>query len=307
MYGTWAKVLIITFLLVTTTLVVSTEWMLRTQVAPADVEKQHAAFFRASTAPNAAFGDSLTTYGFTGGDQIANYANFGESYIITAEKIRYHYKNISPGLVILQADPMQFSIARYDSDANNEKRRNLAFAREEPKFLITVPEYRGSLSSLWWTFIRKGKVESLVQLNKDGSRSRADRFDEYSPATRIRQTHDFINTLRPATDSLETNRNWNAFKAVVQYLVDLGARVCLVHFPVSIEFQNLAKNEPFYIQTKTAIRKFADEKSLPYIDASKWLDGPEMYADPYHLSYLGAPLFSARVIPECLNATGNRK
>ncbi len=304
MYGTWAKVVIITFMLLTTTLVVASEWMLRTQVAPADVQKQHAAFFRASTSRDAAFGDSLMTYGFTGGAQIANYANFGESYIITAEKIRYHYKNISPGLVVLQADPMQFSIARYDSDANNEDRRKLAFARDEPKLLITIEENRGSLSSLWWTFIRKGKIESLVRLNKDGSRTREDRFDDYSPATRTRQTHDFINTLRPATDSLETNRNWNAFSEVVEYLIDQGAKVCLLHFPVSIEFQAMAEEESFYTQTKMAIQKFADEKSLPYIDASKWIEGAQMYADPYHLSYLGAPIFSARIIPQCLEATG---
>ncbi len=306
MYKAWAKLSIILFVLFLSIIVVATEWMLRTQVAPADVQKQHAAYFRNSNARNAAFGDSLTTYGFTGGSEISNFADWGEPYVITTEKILYHFAKISPGRVILQVDPMLFSAARNDDDISIESRRGVVFGKN-PAFLIATKNLRGGLNAFWWTYLRKGKIQSLVKLHADGWRTKEDRFEKFSPEERMLHAREFKITLQPGSASLETNQNWKAFKEAVRFLVTKGANVCLVHLPVSPEYWEMAKNEPFYKHALVAIQEVAEKNNIRFINASTWLNSARFFADPYHMSYVGAPPYSARVIRRCFDAPDHPK
>ncbi|MBR0875138.1 hypothetical protein JQ633_32595 [Bradyrhizobium tropiciagri] len=139
---------------VVVTFAVASEWMLRVYVAPHDNFEQIASRLVSSSQPNAAFGDShvYSVRDYNAGDFI-NLGTGATTIRKMNDRVRFYYRSLKPGQVIIQADPHSFAEYRLEAQGSYvpETYSNI-------RLRILDPTHRGFMSQYWLRLLTTGKL-----------------------------------------------------------------------------------------------------------------------------------------------------
>jgi len=295
----WAVSVAICFLLFAGALLVGSEWLLRTRVAPNDAAQTHYRMFAEASSPDAAFGDSQMAFGFSGAPSFVNLANLGEAAPAIRYKIASYYRERRPGRVVLQANPSMFSPAYERDDAEAQ------IERYQPgeRLLLAAPEYRGELATYWRMFLTGQRFTPNVEVLADGSRARDRKWAEKPPAVRRAVAEESAAFRKPMTpEEIRGSRTFAAFREAAALLAGAGAQLCLVDPPVSPELAAAIDATPSYAAAAELIAQAAREVGAPYLDMHGRYDDPALFDDDNHLNPAGARRFTADVLEACFGA-----
>jgi hypothetical protein len=277
----------------------ASEWLVRTLVEPNDQFPAHLRLFHSAQEPNAGFGDSHIACGFYPPDGMVNLAFPSESIGNMQYKVLKYFKNRAPARVILQADAHMF--ARYRTVPSPGY--NQWFDRkpnEQSEFLAKALNsyHRPKLFAYWKVWFLKGGFESRTKLSPKGWTECADRWLTVDAETRKTRARERAMLHEPAEDFSRSDFAI-AYQRLIEDLVRMGARVCMVEFPVTPEYQQAISGHS-YQAAREWFSKQAKRLSLRYLaHAGVYADRIELFSDMDHLNAQGAQEFSRRMLTEC--------
>lgn len=281
----------------------ASEWLLRTQVVPADVLTGHIARFESTRATEVSFGDSHVARNFLPEAPVTNLAYPSENIAHIAWKVdRYLARVPQPKRVLLQADPHLFAAYRLREGIGDYPALFGGAYRSRPYLLSG--EYRPQLGALWTAYLktRGHLVSDIVPTAQGGLPSPGD-LSRWSATEREQWTHDRV-VLQTPVEHFADTADAKAFAALVHRLRAAGAEVCLVSFPLSPPYRAaLAKLSPAEQARWTAalawFRKLADQPGVRIYDDRARFDDLALFRDPDHLNARGAALYSPDLQARC--------
>jgi hypothetical protein len=276
------------------------ELFLRISVSPYDWNFQHFSVFRENTATSVAFGNSRTTYGFSGGRWMMNLAEPGESIGVISEKIRIHFRDIKPLRVMVQIDSGMFSS---EGEGNNSleiiNMRMANYANSGP-LLLLHPWYASRKFSFLKYVLRGGKISRQGEMGADGFRPEYTSIDDW-PDEKISVQADLraLNLLPLEYDNLLTSRALKALNETVSFLSAKGAEVCLVSFPIAAALVRKQAAFPQYEEFRKFMKHYASQKSMVFSSFETKLYDNVLFRDMVHLNARGAKLLSMEILESC--------
>jgi hypothetical protein len=291
-----SKRYLVLFVLLTTVLVVSffaaSELLIRNKVEPADIVFEHILFFQSAQNSNAVFGDSHSARSFSH-PGFANLGYPGDTIATLVYKIKRYYSDHEPGIVILQAAPHMFSIYR---QTGNDY---LDFFEPYDSMTLRIGKnyFRSNLIDYWWVFLSKGRFESNIYFAAGGAQlSPVNWMQQYAGAAqRLVLARERVALHQPA-DDFRNNALTRQYREIIEYLVERGARVFLVTFPVSTEYRRFAGENPHFAEAMAFFAELAESLAVDYIDCSDCIADPGLFADEDHLNRAGAVRFAAELV-----------
>jgi len=143
--------------------VVTSEWMIRTYVTPHDNYEYIAERLLSSKEPNAAFGDShvaaVPDY------NTKDFINLGIGATTIRkmnDRVRFYYRNLKPGEVIIQADPHSFAEYRLEAQGSYVPEVYSSF-----RLRMLDPRHRGFMTEYWRRFLLAGRLTEQPQPGYD--------------------------------------------------------------------------------------------------------------------------------------------
>jgi hypothetical protein len=276
------------------------ELFLRYSVSPYDANFRHFSLFLESSAPSAAFGDSRTAYGFSGGEEMMNLAEPGESMGLVSEKIRLHYKDIEPRRVILQIDSRLFSLEGETVTTLEITNKRLAYYTYSGPLLLLHPWYASRKFSFLKYVLRGGKISKHSIIGADGFRPEYSSINEW-PANKISTQAGIraLNLIPLASDKLLESRAFGAFDEIVSFLKTKGADVCLVSFPIAAALIRRQAAIPLYREFRNFMKRYASQRSLRYSSFETEIFDNALFRDMVHLNARGAKFMSKKILESC--------
>ncbi len=278
---------------------IASEWLVRTHVAPNMNIEAHAAFLRNATKSGAAFGDSHVAMGIVGSTDIANLGYPANSLSQVIGKAELYFSRNQPRNVILQADPQQFLPGRLN--INFEEERALFSGKPflSDQFKLSIPVYRKYILGHWQTFLEGRPFTKLRTFNSsDGSQTADTSISDWT----TEEIREFSNRILydSASVSLDTNHPVVLeYEALAQSLVDNGASVCFVAYPVDRTFFDIAQNNPLEGQVDTYMRTLAARLGARYVNHRPKRYPRDWFFDPDHLNKTGALEFTKQIEEDC--------
>jgi hypothetical protein len=277
----------------------ATEWLVRTRVEPTDQFPVHLRLFHAAQERNASFGDSHAACGFYPPAEMVNLAFPGENIDNMKYKARLYFGKRSPHRVIVQADAHMF--ARYRSAATPGYNESFDRAPDEQSALslrVLSAYHRPKLFAYWKVWLLKGGFESRTKLSANGWTECTDRWLSVAPETRKTLARERALLHEPAEDFLHSE-SAVAYERLLKDLLQNGAQVCLVEFPVTADYQQAISRES-YRAARAWFSAQAQRLSVRYLaHAGAYADRPDLFSDMDHLTAQGARAFSQRIVSEC--------
>jgi len=268
----------------------ATEWLLKAQVAQSDTQAAHLRLLAVAETANAAFGDSHAARGFDAPSGFVNLAYPSENIEDMIAKIDTYYAARAPGQIILQADPHLFAPYRlFAQQQSYDQPTSLA---------ITSDRHRPRLLAYWGTFLRNGgHLESKVEMTAAGSLLSEGDWSQVPPRRRRYEAQVRSNWHR-IRDTERLGIAQERYAALLDDLTELGARLCLVSFPVSADYSKALENSG-HDQLVSFFENQALRVGARYVDAREAISEPQLFLDVDHLNRLGAQQFSPGLIDDC--------
>lgn len=272
----------------------ASELLVRLAVAPHDLMDRHRAFLAESSSPDAIFGDSHASLGFTGVPGFVNLAFPGENLRTVTGKIEVYFQNKAPGRVILQADPSMLAPVR-DRDTPTDY-SDLREAR--PWLRIAERRHRTRLLAYWRVWRGEEGFRSTRRFEADGAQTRTDRYADLPPEQRDALAREEVLKQRPPNQPLEAP-GLSYLEDAVEKLTGMGAQVCLVSFPMAPEYRRYAAERPAFAAARAAFAAIAARQDVRYQDFSEAVDDPALFVNADHLNRDGARLMAPRIVTAC--------
>ena len=286
----WLASLVTTFLI----FLGASEILVRFQVEPNDLLLKHASLMTASRTANAVFGDSHASLGFTGQAHFINLAFPGENLQTIASKVDYYFSNKSPGYVIFQLGPHQFSERR-----NSEVGLDYRNADWKPGLLRTLSSwYRPRILDFWQVYLRGDGFQVNRRLEPDGAQIIGSNLVEMSVNDRRAQAERTVRDQIPPVIPSEAKAARLA-ETALRALVQQGAQICLVTFPVSPDQAELSVKYPEVLATRRYIDQLANDLGLQRMDYWSALRNFSQFTNSDHLNASGAAGLAARAVADC--------
>ncbi|RVU39065.1 hypothetical protein EOI86_07355 [Hwanghaeella grinnelliae] len=272
----------------------ATEWLIRDQVLPQDTLGAHSRLLNTSQVSDAAFGDSHAARGFNASDGFINLAYPSENIHDMAVKAMSYFSDHAPGRIILQADPHLFAPYRVNSRHKIDN--------DVPNLHIRSVRHRSRAFAYWETFLRNGgHLESKVTVTDFGSLLSSGDLSAVPPRKRLldAQIRRTWHTIRE-TEHVETARR--EYAALIDWLVEKGARLCLVSYPVSEDYAAAMASATSSAGHEEEIAFFKNQAArvgAHYWDARAAVRNRGFFRDVDHLNSEGATRFSPDLLKAC--------
>ncbi len=317
----------------------ASEWLIRTQVTPHDNFEYISSRLRASTQPNAAFGDShvaaVSDY------DTKDFINLGIGATTIRkmdQRVRYYFQKIKPGQVIIQADPHLFAEYRLQPQGSYvpEDYSNL-------RLRALDPQHRGFMSSYWSAFLLKRtftkesfnsdmlwqvvrqllspaasaplaeapaqqpESPALAQEPSDGTpppRASEAAAEPPPDAAEMAKFNAFMDsevaTHTPVRD-FRSRDEARIYRNMIDFLISRGAAVCLVNYPVDKFYRERADAIPTFGETREFYKEIARENHIPYVSFWDRFDDPSMYQNTDHVNRKGSAILAREARKACFD------
>ena len=278
------------------------EVLIRTKVEPNHNFYKYLRLFRDSNSVNTIFGDSHAAYGLTGHDGFVNLANGGDSMYGIYEKLRVYFADRRAGNVILQAGPHHFSRGYHLWRPADAEFPHLVdtFDSLTPR-ILTGPSAR-EIFGYWQIFLSGREFVPRHPILSDGSRpvARDGRYQAYTPQHRRVGALRYARQVEPVF-GVETSPVADLYVRAIDYLLERGARLCLVYFPITTEFKEAVRKMPSFGHAREFFASLAKRKGLGYVDGWEIPLPDEMFDDYDHLNVDGARRLTSIVVTKCFS------
>ncbi len=281
----------------------ATEALLRLAVVPYDQRTAALSLFRMGQTTDAAFGDSQMMSTITGIPGMLNLAFGGENLAITEYRIQRYFKNRKPGRVILQATPNMFSDERERATESSWTRDYIDALKGDGRqvLLALSPYHRMYLREYWLTFITKGRFRDQGLRIEDGAyfSSRTAAVLE-KPEVFRKQIVARVQQQRPRKAWMDT-LSYRYFIAILDYLAQRDASVCLVTTPFPPAYQLEAARYPEFMDVRRQFDELATRYGFARLDLWDAVQKDAGFFDTDHLLYEFAQRISRRTIHDCFS------
>jgi hypothetical protein len=287
---------------VSLTALLATEWLVRTRVDPNDQVSTHVRLVHSAQEHDAGFGDSHMSCGFYPPPGMVNLAFLSENIESLEYKARAYFVKRTPGRVMVQADAHMFAAHYHVAPARGYNQAYDRPAEEQRTLYIRALEayHRTKLFAYWKVFLRQGFFENRIKVKPNGWAECNDRWATLDRETR--QSRARIRAMQhEPTGGFSKSALAVAYGRLLEYLVQRGARVCLVEFPVAGEYLEQIPKER-YQAAREWFGAQAQRLGLRYLaHAAVFAESPELFMDMDHLNPEGARDFSERIMRECFD------
>jgi hypothetical protein len=239
-------------------------------------------------------GDSHAALGFTGQAGISNIAFPGENFATSLTKVEAFFATRKPNLVILQVSPHQFPDKRNEGVTRDYRHLNSG----EITLRVLSAWHGSQILEYWNTFLRRKDFGTQRVFQSDGAQTSARRLADLPLAERENTAHQTVTGQVPPAN-VQTAFGTQNLRLLLDRLAALGARVCLVTFPVSPDYRGLAASHPEFEQTRRFIASLAQERGLNYIDLWGSVDDDKLFDNHDHLNHQGALTVSPAIAKGC--------
>ncbi len=272
----------------------TSEALIRLHVEPNDLLLKHASLMSTSTSANAVFGDSHASLGFTGQPEFVNLAFPGENLRTIASKVEHYFSERSPGKVIFQLGPHQFSERR-----NSEFGLDYRNADWKPGASRALSAwYRPKVLNFWKVYLTGDEFRVNRALQTDGAQTVDTSLAEMPPSDRRTQAERTVTDQLPAAEPATSTAAQTA-KSILSALISRGAEVCLVTFPVAPDQVAYAKRHPEIAATRRYIDELAHSLTLKRVDYWSAIQDYALFTNSDHLNALGASQLASMAVADC--------
>lgn len=262
--------------------------MIRLLIEDVDYFDAHVRYVQRTHTPDAVLGDSLAARGFHGMPEFAKLAFAGERPKQMLIKARGYFRDVKPGRVIVEAGLSFFDVRdRRPDDAQGYDR--IFLEMNDSSLRIFRSHHRAALRRYWWVMLGKREFNPADYLSPDGevmSREENWSYLQLTPAQRreeARQT--FINYFRNV--EFDDNPNMRHYEALLRFLREAGAEVCVLAFPASESFLAVVRVQPEYARMMAIYRDLAARYGARFVnmhgafaDDANYLDGTHIRPGP---------------------------
>ncbi|WP_194470117.1 hypothetical protein [Bradyrhizobium sp. CCBAU 51753] len=159
----WLYLFLSIVVTVVVTFGVASERLLRIYITPIDNYEWIASLLVSSSQPNAAFGDShIAAVPDYNKPDFINLGIGGTTIRKMNDRVRYYYRNLQPGQVIIQADPHSFAEYRLEAQGSYVPEVYSAY-----RLRILDPRHRGFMLEYWKRFLLTGNLRGQQQPGYD--------------------------------------------------------------------------------------------------------------------------------------------
>ena len=286
---------------------VGLEAALRLLVVPVEEGWAHRVdlVYRASN-PDAVLGDSHFFRGFVTQDEFTNLAGGGSSPEALEIVAREYFRFVDPGRVIVAASPQLFTRARAAAGAQEHDEY---FGQNHLPFRMPFQLYvfePGIARAVSWLrdpgdLLERAAMSRARRVPGNGPDSVLQRKMAQMGAAELRAyTLRTVAKNRPV-DDLAESPGFASYRRLLDFLVERGARVCVVRTAVTPLFEELTRDDPDYVAAHRLLRETAKARGLRYVDSRAVLPdlGAQYFIDADHLAATGSAMFSQAVIRAC--------
>lgn len=277
----------------------ASEAIVRLLVEPQDHFERHVAVFRAATAADAVFGDSVAANGLILDDPgFVNLASPGEGPKQMLVKARAYFAGRAPGRVIVGANVNL--LGRQPEDTAGYE---VVFGPDgRPPLRILEPQTRRLVAEYWRVLLTRGQFESIFEVLPHGGLVLSDpagydRFARLPEAERREEARRELADNVP--DPAFAAGNLRHLDELVRFLANAGAEVCLVRLPKSPAYRRLAPEYPAVAAAHEAIGRMARATGVRHVDLWTALDDPRHYRNSDHLTAAGGRLAGRLALDAC--------
>ncbi len=293
---------------------IASELLLNFPALATDRFETHLRFFKSATATNVIFGDSHAQLGFTGVPGFINLAHESENIEVIKGKAEIYFEDKKPNLVILQADPHMFSMWREaipygltvdeeqaDIEGYLDNYRNSRSVIEGLIRSIRVlsADHRPNLLNYWKDLFRNEELDPVSEFLSDGAYVYSGTWSSAPAETRRKHAERRVQNQEPI--ELSQSRLLPVYEDLLRFLIEEGARVCLVGFPVAQEQREVATRYPAFHRARSYFQRLSGRYGVPYVDFWDAVDDQSAFYDSDHLRLDSAPEFARRAASECFS------
>jgi len=225
----------------------ASEWLVHARVLPEDDFLAHRSFFNFVEAGNVAFGDSHVARGFAPNGDFVNLAYPSEGIPHISWKVREYFARRIPTKVILQADAHLFSPYRLAVELGDYP---ATFSGDVKGLLIAQPRYRGRLLGYWRAYLLSGgSLKSRIVRTASGALLSPGDLAQMSSRRRLYDARARVRVHNVSSGS-ELDRAKNNYAYLLDFLIQRGAALCLVSFPLSPDYLAALDETPLSTQMR---------------------------------------------------------
>lgn len=313
----------------------ASEWMLHTFVLPYDTFESIAKRLRETNNPDAAFGDShvaaVSTYDRDG---IANLGIGATTIRHIASRVEYYYSKVKPGKVIIQADPHQFAEYRLEAQGtyipeSYAQGRLRVFDERHRRFMseywkrfvrqggLHVREEAGRPDQLWRAMAAKGEPKKDAEPPPASSAGKAASTEAgHAIATRKAEAGPVNANDAKVIAEFEVFMDWEVaahtpvsdfrqrdeariYARMLDFLIARGATVCLVNYPVDLNYRRRADKIPLFGEVRDFFKELAAQRQIRYVSFWSRFDDPSMFENADHVNRKGSDILSREARDAC--------
>lgn len=283
----------------------ATEVLVDRAVEPNDTFISHVKLYHTSNNSHAAFGDSHTAWGFTGDRFFDNLAYEGEDIKAMYYKIKQYYAELPPQQIIIQADPHMFAAYRAaSSDAFLQRNFSNPRATENDSlfdFKFLSHYHKRKLFAYWGVFFTKGTFKSNAHFAQTGWLKHTEQWHKLDREFRHYSTSNRVNKHKPR-NNFSSSELAEYYQAMLEFLLQKKADICLVTYPVSAEYIEAESAYPEFAEALMFMQNLAGKYNLKYFNYhSAYKDKAEYFANQDHLNTTGARLFTEEILDKCFS------
>lgn len=277
--------------------ITSTELVIRFLVEPNHNFFIHLNLIKTTESSCIALGDSHTALGFTGNNECINLAYPGESFSDTYKKIKYLKKPENLRKIILQADPLIFSKNRLD--AKSGIIIHYLSSNEHSFLKVLDPLHTKNLIRYWRTLLFKRKFTPIFDVHETGWMAYNERWTSLTFKERNLKAKKEALEQTPIRNFSETETA-TLFKNLINSYNEKGIEICLITYPMSIEFIQYAEENPVFNEVLLYFKNLAAKDKVEYINMLKWKgNNAEYFANADHLNIKGAEALTMDILQQC--------
>ncbi len=274
--------------------IVASEVLIRVAVEPRDLLLRHVQFMAKIAGDKVVIGDSHAAVGFTGQAGIANIAFPGENFATSLTKVEAFFATHKPGLLMLQVSPHQFRDKRNEGVTRDYQRLDSG----EMNLRVLSAWHGSQILDYWNTFLRRKGFGTQRVFQSDGAQTSASRLADLPPGERENTAQQTLTGQVPPAN-VAASFGTQKLRQLLDRLAALGARVCLVTFPVSPDYRALAASHPEFEETRRFIAALARERGLNYADLWASVDDDKLFYNHDHLNHQGALIVAPAIAKSC--------
>ncbi len=290
----------------TVVLLSASELLVRAKIEPQDDFVSHVRLFNTSQATDAAFGDSHVARGFVPATGMINLAYPSEGIEHIDWKVRTYFANRSPGQIILQADPHLLAPYRLRNRLGDYPDRFTgSLGAENGALRVREPRHRANLVNYWSSFATGGgEIRSRINILENGAILSPGDLSKESDRWRTFQLRKRIASHRIHSTPVVAQR-LEVYSNLLDFLVERGASVCMVNFPLSQEYRS-AMNADLKLASKRerdAVLSFFETEALRtnarYVDLRDLSSDSSEFRDVDHLNGRAATKYGPTIMQFC--------